>query len=154
MNSSDDIEKMKYIFGSIFLLAQRWQYLGDRFLADEKVTTKQWLLLAVISSLFDAPPTLSQAAEAMGTSRQNVKQIALKLERRGFIKIKIDAKDSRILRLHITAKNQTFWKKRADKDIAHILDLFESLSSTELKTFHKIMQKLDKHTREQIDRLD
>jgi DNA-binding MarR family transcriptional regulator len=152
MSTHNEIEKKKYLFGSIFLLAQRWQYLGDHFLAKDKVTTKQWLLLAVITSLFDSPPTLTQAAEAMGTSRQNVKQIALKLDRRGFIKIKIDVKDSRILRLHITAKNKHFWQKRADKDDAYIARLFDVLSATEIKNFFKIIQKLDKKTLEHLER--
>ena len=143
MRDREIAEKMQFIFGSMFLTAQKWQVMGDRYLAKDNVTTKQWLLLAVIVNLFDSPPTLTQAAEAMGTSRQNIKQIALKLEKRGFLQIKIDENDNRILRLEVTNKSHKFWQERADQDIKFILGLFEFLSDDEIDSLYKVMKKID-----------
>ena len=140
------LEKMQYIFGSLFLISQRWQYLGDQYLAKDNLTTKQWLLLAVIVRLFDSPPTLSEAAKAMGSSRQNIKQIALKLEKRGFLKIRADEKDSRILRLEVTDKSHQFWKTRVDQDDKYIAGFFKNLSETEIETFYIIMRKISDQT--------
>jgi len=139
------IEKMKYIFGTVFLTAQRWQNQGDHYLAQDNVTTKQWLLLAVITTVFDSPPTLGQAAKAMGTSRQNIKQIALKLEKRGFLKIRTDKKDSRILRLEVTAASSRFWEERAERNTNYLLALFEFLSDEEIEALYDIMHKIDSH---------
>ncbi|NOX87896.1 MAG: MarR family transcriptional regulator [Calditrichaeota bacterium] len=136
------LEKMKFIFGSIFLIAHKWQHKGDQYLAEDNLTTKQWLLLTVIVKFFDSPPTLGQAAKAMGTSRQNVKQIALKLEKRGFVKIKKDEKDSRILRLEVTEKSHRFWENRADRDKEYILGLFENLSDADIEMLSQALKKI------------
>ncbi len=142
MVNKETLEKMKFIFGSIFVLAQKWQYLGDRELHADKLTTKQWLLLATIESFFQDPPTLSQVTEAFGTSRQNVKQIALNLEKRGFLTIEPDENDKRVLRFTVTRKSRDFWKNRADRDVAHITRLFEGLTEEEINFFYRGVIKL------------
>ncbi len=144
MRDEKIINKMKFIFGSVFLTAQRWQNQGDKYLAPDNLTTKQWLLLAVISDLFPTPPTLSEAAKAIGSSRQNIKQIALKLQNHGFLRIEHDPKDNRTLRLVVTSKSKRFWADRTEKDTQYILELFASFSDEEVEAFFNIMQKLDK----------
>jgi len=39
----NDIAEKAHILGSVFILANRLQVLGDKF--DENLTVKQWLLL-------------------------------------------------------------------------------------------------------------
>jgi len=97
------------IFGSVFLLAQYLARAGDEALARHGLTTKQWLLLAVLTRRFPgAHPTLTEAASVYGSSRQNVKQIARQLERRGFLRIVPDAADRRALRLALTEEAELF----------------------------------------------
>ncbi|MFH1853598.1 MAG: MarR family transcriptional regulator [Candidatus Neomarinimicrobiota bacterium] len=139
---SDRLTNMASIFGSVFLLAQRWQYLGDQFLAADGLTTKQWMLLAVLEKLFDAPPTMTEAATAFGTSRQNVKQIALKLEQRGFLKLAPDHADRRILRLVVTEQSRQYWTGRVDQDQAYMSSLFLELEDEDLNDFARIIASL------------
>ena len=148
MNQSENSEMKNYIFGSIFLIAQRWQYIGDHYLEEAGITTKQWLLMAVMAKLFEKPPTISEAAEALGSSRQNVKQIALKLQKKGFLKISRDASDSRILRLEATIKNKVFWEQRAEKDEKTVGKFFENLNREEVGTLFSLMLKLNDRTQE------
>jgi DNA-binding MarR family transcriptional regulator len=133
MTNKEILEKMKFIFGSIFILAQKWQYLGDWELSADRLTTKQWLLLATIESFFQSPPTLSEITAAFGTSRQNVKQIALNLEKRGFLEIKPDENDRRVLRFRVTQKSRDFWNRRANRDMEYISRLFEGLTDEEIE---------------------
>lgn len=148
MSNNDIMEKKKFIFGSIFILAQKWQYLGDRELSADRLTTKQWLLLATIESFFQSPPTLTEITDVFGTSRQNVKQIALNLEKRGFLEIKPDEHDLRILRFSVTQKSRDFWNKRADRDIEYISRLFEGLTNEEIDFFYRGMLKLSQRAEE------
>ena len=71
------VENRKFIFASLFLLANKLQTVGDRW--DETITFKQWLLLIMIIQFKGSYPTLTETAELIGTSRQNMKQLVLKL---------------------------------------------------------------------------
>ncbi len=137
-----DIDKQKFIFGSIFLLANKFQVIGDQYLGREGITTKQWFLTAMISQFGDKAPTLSEVGELMGSSRQNVKQLALKLEEKGFLTIEKDEQDSRALRLRLTEKSRAFWKNREEKDNEFIINLFNNLNQEEIDILFKSVNKL------------
>lgn len=142
----DAIEKQMYIFGSIFLIANKLQVLGDQYLGRAGITTKQWLLTAMVSQFQNNPPTLSEVAELMGSSRQNVKQLALKLEKKGFLNMQKDEQDARALRLKLTEKSREFWEQRQKQDEQYIEEFFEGLSSEEInaifKGFGKLFEKI------------
>lgn len=134
-------EKQKFIFASIFLLANKLQVIGDNYLANEEMTTKQWFLIMMVSQ-FKHPPMLTEVANLMGSSRQNVKQLALKLQGNGFLNIEKDKEDGRTLRLKLTEKNQRFWEKSKEKDMEFILDLFKCLSQEEINIMYNGFNKL------------
>jgi len=131
----------------IFLLANKLQVIGDFHLADDGITTKQWFLILIISQFKEKPPMITDVANLMGTSRQNVKQLALKLEEKGFLNIEKDKEDSRTLRLKLTEKNQWFWEKREEKDRNFVTNLFKSLSVEELdimcQGFSKLLNEIE-----------
>lgn len=128
----ESIDNKKFIFGSLFLLANRLQVIGDKYLEKEGITTKQWLLIVMIAQFVDSIPTLSEVAQLMGSSRQNVKQLALRLQEKGFVSIKKDERDSRVLRLKLTEKSTVFWEERREKDEQFIIDIFNGLSEEEI----------------------
>jgi MarR family transcriptional regulator, transcriptional regulator for hemolysin len=144
----DILDKQKYIFGSIFLLANKLQVIGDQYMGKDGMTTKQWFLTAMISQFGHNAPTLSQVADLMGSSRQNVKQLALKLVEKDFLKIEQDKQDARALRLILTEKSREFWEKREDKDGNFISDIFEDFSQEEtdviFKGYNKLFEKIEK----------
>lgn len=136
-------DMQKYIFATIFLIANKLQTVGDQFLGED-MTTKQWLLTVVLSQTGDKPPTLSRVAELMGSSRQNVKQLALKLEEREFLKIEKDGQDARILRLRLTEKSRAFWEQRQEKDDRFVADLFSDFTEEEIDIVYGGIRKLIK----------
>ena len=142
MSTNPVSQDQKDLFGMIFMLAQRWQYIGDRELKDSGVTTKQWFLLVTLHALFDAPPNLNELALTMGSTRQNVKQLAINLEKQGFIEIYQDMHDKRVQRFKLTPKNQTFWDKRADSDDRFIKSLFAELPAGEIQMTRKTIKAL------------
>ncbi len=131
MKTPTKSELQKYIFGEMFLISNKLQTIGDEFIGE--ITTKQWFLIVVIGEFFkDNDPSLSEVAQKMGTSRQNVKQLALKLEKKGFIDINRDKSDSRILRLRITDSCKQFWVDRYSKDEEFIQFIFNGMEVEEL----------------------
>ena len=96
-------------FGGVFVIVGHLTRLTDEGLAGWGLTTRQWLLLAVLGRGFEGrAPSLTEAAAAYGSSRQNVKQIALGLEARGFLHLVPDARDGRTTRLELTDRVRIF----------------------------------------------
>lgn len=90
-----DLEKKSHIFGSLFILANRVQILGDK--VDPVLSIKQWLLIAAIPQFKSGSPTISDIAKMIGSSRQNVKKMALILEKIGFVRLSKDDNDARVI---------------------------------------------------------
>ncbi|RJS48150.1 MAG: MarR family transcriptional regulator [Methanobacterium sp.] len=137
------LEMEKYILVVLFLVQQRWGYVINKIFAEDGITTKQWLMLIIISQAFNHYPSLQEVADAMSTTHQNVKQLASRLEKRGFLTIKRDPHNRRILRLKTTPACQEYWEKRTRDDAQSISALFQGLENEEIKQLFQIMGKLD-----------
>lgn len=133
------------IFGKIFFLANRLEYLSDNELRKDGLTTKQWQLIAVTGKYFTYPPSVSEVAEVLSTTHQNVKQIALKLQEKGFISIEKDEKDRRVLRLRLTEKNKKYWESKSTEEIAFISSLFDGLTDQEIYDLYGLLNKVQKN---------
>lgn len=123
----DNLNEKAFIFGSIFTLANRLQVLGDKF--DENLTMKQWLLLASITTINEKAPTISEIANVIGYSRQNVKKTASILEREGFITFQKDITDARILRIILTEKCEYFFKQREQRELEFLEQLYDGFDT-------------------------
>lgn len=133
------------IFGKIFFLSNRLEYLGDNELRKDGLTTKQWQLIAVTGKYFTYPPSVSEVAEVLSTTHQNVKQLALKLQEKGFISVEKDQKDRRVIRLRLTEKNREYWESNSEEDISFISSLFNTLTDKELKDLYNLLNKLEEN---------
>ncbi|MFN8620782.1 MAG: MarR family transcriptional regulator [Chloroflexota bacterium] len=140
MNDDGLLPLRAELFGSAFVLVQHLGNRMDALLAPMDLTTRQWLLLAVLSRA-GRPMSLSQAATAYGSSRQNVKEIALGLERRGYLRLEPDPADARALLLHPTPLvARTFDTPAAQaQGAAFLAGIFAGLSPTELADLHRLL---------------
>jgi len=130
-------------FGQVFLLAQHLTRVTDSELRPLGLTTSQWLLLAVVSRHPGGAPTLTDAAAAYGTSRQNVKQVAKQLEVRGYLKLKADPGDGRALRLHVTRKVADSFDSPAAKlrERRHFKRLFQGLGDADVAGLEALLRR-------------
>lgn len=128
------------LFGSAFVLVGHLGRRMDALLAPMDLTTRQWLLLAVLAKA-GRPLSLSEAAAAYGSSRQNIKEIALGLERRGFVRLAADPADARALLLHPTPLvARTFDAPEAQAQGADFLaGIFAGLSPSDLVDLHRLL---------------
>ena len=142
----DSIDKKAYVFGTLFTLANRLQILGDKL--DKHLTVKQWLLLAALTKYAKETPTLSEVAAQIGVSRQNVKKMALILEREEFLILKKDSQDARILRLELTDRCKEYLRNRENKEQKFIDELFQGFPVDLLNGLYSGVEKLNNNVNE------
>lgn len=129
----DSISDDEFAFGGFFVIANRLQTLLDREFEPYGMTAKQWFLSIIIGGVFDEPPTLGEAAAVMGSTHQNVKQVALKLKEKGFLEIADDEKDGRAVRLALTDKSREFWAGLQQSSKRFMGDVYEGLSAEDMR---------------------
>jgi len=138
----------RYILVALFLIEQRWSYIVSREFLKDDITAKQWLFLVILGNLFERPPSMQEMADAMSTTHQNVKQLAVRLEDKGLIKIKQDPENRRIMRLEPTERFHEFWAGRDEMDALTVKSLFDSLDDEEVKSLFNIFSKLEEASKQ------
>ena len=141
-----------YLFGGVFALSNRLQLLGDKY--DPNISTKQWFLIAVINSFHEEVPTISMTANRIGSSRQNIKKMAVILEKRGFINIVKDNEDARIQRLELTTYCKEYFGARQEGEEKFIDAVFEEFDEELLTYLYRGMQQLEKNINKMENNLD
>ena len=81
------IESSYFLLGLLSAFDNRFQAIADKSM--KEISWKQFFAIICID-LCKEKPTLKELAEIMGSSHQNVKQILLKLEKKGFVNIVTD----------------------------------------------------------------
>lgn len=128
------------IFALIFMLSNRLQTIGDSFF--DEVSTKQWFVLLVLNMMQGYSPTLNELSEAVGSSHQNVKQLVLKLEQRGYVELSKDAEDARRLRIKATPKSEEFSIAYQEKSNEFMEELFSDFNDADLLVTRNVMLAL------------
>jgi DNA-binding MarR family transcriptional regulator len=145
-------DRQHIVFGLLFLLSNKLQTIGDAIF--KEITTKQWFVMLVLNILPNREPTLNELSEAAGTSRQNVKQIILKLEKKGFVSLKKDEQDARKFRISLTPRCEEFFLSISDTNQRFLKQLFKQLEpeeiETTLNTLIKLMENLEEIENEYI----
>ncbi len=139
MHDFENMDKRYIIFANIFLLSNRLQTVMDSNI--EELTAKQWLT-AMMVGMFDEPPTLKQLAKISDSSHQNTKQLILKLESKGFIRIENDKNDMRAIRILTTDKWQKWNQDNNQNSIDFITKMFLNLTDDEITAMNKVQQKI------------
>lgn len=142
MSKLEKMSDRKYLFGVIFIIANRVDTMLEREFKRFGITTKQWFLSVIIENLFDTPPTMKEVAKEMGSSHQNVKQVALKLEQKGLLILQKDKRDARVTRLKLTESSNDFWTKLREEGTSFTQAMFKGIEKDELEIARRVMQKM------------
>lgn len=145
----DDAATRIRTFRLILLLAQELRTLMDQQLREDGLTTQQAVLITIIDTLGE--PSIKQAAAALGTTHQNIRQLAASLERKGFIRITPDDTDARVRRLATTPKSHSTWQRRSAADQQQVLEWFSELSRQEAKTLFELLLKTEEGARTALE---
>lgn len=138
------MEDTLFFIGLLNEFSNRLQTRGDVFF--EEISWKQCFLLICLD-LSPHPPTLRELADLMGSSHQNVKQMLLKLERRGYVQMQPDAADKRKQRIFMTPNARAFQEKYVGASQMFLQQLFAGVSREQLHSTVQTLLTLDKNIR-------
>ena len=100
-----DIPAPFFLLGLLSAFDNSYQATADAFFGE--LSWKQVFAIVCIDMCREAP-TLRELSLVMGSSHQNVKQILLNMEKKGFVEMKTDEKDRRKQRIFLTEKAREF----------------------------------------------
>ena len=131
------------VFGTFFAFGNKLQTAADSFY--EEITSKQFFMIMCLRLFQEKPPTIKELSHVMGSSHQNVKQIALKLERQGYVEIVTDEKDRRKSRLKLTPKAAELREKYSKQEVSFMEGLFEGIPKEDLAATYRTMAAIEEN---------
>ena len=127
-----------FLTGLLSAFGNRFQTVADSFF--DEITWKQFFAIVCIN-LCKESPTINELSEIMASSHQNVKQILLKLEKKGFVEMYVDEKDRRKQRIVTTGMCDEFCNKNAEESQIRMNQMFEGISEEQIfATIQTIIQ--------------
>ncbi|MGM9929343.1 MAG: MarR family winged helix-turn-helix transcriptional regulator [Bacillus sp. (in: firmicutes)] len=130
MSGISGIESSYFLIGLLSAFENRFQAVADSTM--KEISWKQFFALICIN-MCKEKPTVKELAEIMGSSHQNVKQILLKLEKKGFVSITADESDKRKLRIELTEYCKEFCAKNDEMAMNIMRKMFEGVSNEQLQ---------------------
>lgn len=132
------IESSYFLLGLLSAFENRFQAVADSTMRE--ISWKQFFAIICINLCKDNP-TVKELAEIMGSSHQNVKQILLKLEKKGFVRITIDERDKRKQRIELTDYCKEFCERNDEMTMSIMKKMFRGISEEQLQvTIQTIIQ--------------
>ena len=127
-----------FLLGLLSAFDNRFQAMADKTM--EEISWKQFFAI-ICTNMCKEKPTIKELAEIMGSSHQNVKQILLKLEKKGFVNILIDEKDRRKQRVELTEYCREFCMKNDEMSSNIMNRMFAGIPEEQLQiTIKTIIQ--------------
>lgn len=132
------IEAPYFLLGLLSAFDNRFQAVADKMM--KEISWKQFFAIICINMCTEEP-TIRELAEIMGSSHQNVKQILLKLEKKGFVKLSSDSRDKRKQRIELTGYCREFCEKNDEMSSQIMKTMFEGIPQEQLAvTIQTIIQ--------------
>ena len=129
-----------FLIGLLSAFENRFQTIADNTM--KEISWKQFFAIICISFCKE-PPTINDLAEILGSSHQNVKQILLKLKKKGFIKFEEDKQDKRKQRIVVTKVCLKFCDKNNETSSQIMQKMFEGIPEKDIKTTIKTIIRMD-----------
>lgn len=139
------MERSYFLLGLLSAFENRFQAMADRTM--EEISWKQFFAIICIS-LCKENPSIKELAEILGSSHQNVKQILLKLEKKGFVNISEDPEDRRKQRIGLTDYCRDFCERNNEKTSQVMEKMFEGVSQEQMQTAISTIIQIENNMKE------
>ena len=140
-----DMPPQAFLLGLLSAFDNRYQAAADAFF--KEITWKQFFAIICIGLCKEAP-TINELSDVMGSSHQNVKQILLRLEKKGFIQTIADEKDKRKQRIVVTDQARAFLEENDNngQQSKYIIGrIFEGIDEKNLTTTIQTIMRMEKN---------
>ena len=136
-----------YLIGLLSAFENRFQAMADSMM--KEISSKQFFAIICIN-MCKEPPTIKELSDVLGSSHQNVKQILIKLEGKGFVEFREDPEDKRKQRIVLTKKCQDFCEKNNGMSMEIMAKMFEGVSEKDIQTTVRTITRIEKNLKEAI----
>ena len=137
---SEEREKqIRAIYGSIFILQNRLQTVFDKL--DPYITAKQFMLLVILNQS-PGENTFTHLGKLLGCSRQNVKKLAISLEKNGFVTIGQSERDKRSATINMTKKTLKYFDQVLEEHRKLLYQLFDDYTDEEINQLFYTLTKM------------
>ncbi len=133
-----------YLLGLISAFENRFQAMADRQM--KEISWKQFFAIICINFCKKAP-TLKELSDILGSSHQNVKQILLKLEAKGFIRFEPDEDDKRKQRICLTQACLDFCNRNDAMNMSVLGAMFDGIPEQDINITIKTLISIEKNLR-------
>ncbi len=143
-----DMPPQAFLLGLLSAFDNRYQAAADAFF--KEITWKQFFAIICIN-LCKESPTINELSDVMGSSHQNVKQILLRLEKKGFVSTIVDKKDKRKQRIIVTDTARTFLEENDNngQQSQYIIGrIFEGIDEKSLMGTIQTIMKMERNLSE------
>lgn len=140
-----DMPPQAFLLGLLSAFDNKYQASADSFF--EEITWKQFFAVICINLCKEAP-TINELSDIMGSSHQNVKQILLKLEKKGFITFETDENDKRKQRIYVTETCQKFCEKNDGQSQQIVGQIFNGIDEQGLMITIQTIMKMHNNLKE------
>jgi|GEM_PF-947002 len=141
MKTHEDFQPiMAKIFFDLFVVERSLANLFDSVYTKHGLTTKQWLVVAVVTNI--DRPTIQNISKALSTTHQNVKAISLNLEKSGFVSLVNDPSDKRSTLVIATKKLEALYQERGKNDDDNMALLFGEFDKSEIDRLSEYIDRL------------
>ncbi len=140
-----DMPPQAFLLGLLSAFDNRYQAAADAFF--KEITWKQFFAIICINLCKEAP-TINELSDVMGSSHQNVKQILLRLEKKGFVSTIVDKKDKRKQRIIVTDAARTFLEENDNngQQSQYIIGrIFEGIEEKSLMNTIQTIMKMERN---------
>ena len=134
-----------FLLGLLSAFGNRFQAMADRTM--EELSWKQFFAIICIN-MCKEKPTIKELADIMGSSHQNVKQIRLKLEKKGFVNILVDEADKRKQRIELTEYCIDFCNRNDEVSINIMNKMFAGIPEEQLQITIKTIMQIEDNLKE------
>ena len=140
-----------YLIGLLSAFDNRFQAKADNTM--KEISWKQFFAIICINMCKESP-TIKELSEVLGSSHQNVKQILLKLESKGFVEFKVDENDKRKQRIFLTKACMDFCNKNNDLSMSAMGQMFEGIPEKDIQTTIKTLLSIESNMRQRMESLN
>ena len=139
------IESSYFLIGLLSAFDNRFQAMADSMM--EEISWKKFFAIICIN-MYNGKPTVKELAEIMGSSHQNVKQILIKLEKKGFVNITTDQTDKRKQRIELTEYCREFCERNDETSMNIMKTMFSGISEEQLQATIKTIIQIENNLKE------
>lgn len=136
-------------YATLFSLSNKLQIDGDRYLGE--LTSRQLMTMIAILHLPKDQTSFNAIARKLGTTKQNVKQLMVALEKKQYITMAQSPSDKRAYVVEFTELGKEVLTKCNERGIQFFSEVFKDFSIDELETLWGYLQRLHSYDGEKQD---